>query len=108
MRVNQQGNNPVQGSEVSGAKQSGRAKHSEKGGNVQESGKTAHRGASAEISSKGREFAQAKSVAAGAPDIREDKVADLKRRISEGNYKVDTHAVADRMVDDHLKMSAIR
>ena len=63
--------------------------------------------ANAEISAKSKEFAQAKSVATGSPDVREDKIADIKRRMAEGSYKVDHEAVADRMVDDHLRMSGI-
>jgi negative regulator of flagellin synthesis FlgM len=59
--------------------------------------------ANAEISSKSKDFAQAKAVAAKAPDIREDKVADLKSKISEGGYRIDADALADRMVDDHLR-----
>lgn len=55
-----------------------------------------------EISAKGREFAQAKEVASHAPDVREEKIARLKEMINAGKYKVDAHAVADRMVDEHL------
>jgi negative regulator of flagellin synthesis FlgM len=55
-----------------------------------------------EISAKGREFAQAKEVAGNAPDVREEKIAKLKAMVDAGKYKVDPHAVADRMVDEHL------
>jgi len=61
-------------------------------------------GANTEISQKSRELAQVKAAATEAPDVREDKVADLKRRIAEGSYHVDSHAVADRLVDEHLRM----
>lgn len=111
MRVSQNGNSSVQNAEISGAKQSSRAsaaqqaRKSEKGA----AGATASdaSGAKAEISSRGREFASAKAVADGAPDVREEKIAELKRRIAAGKYQVDAEAVANRMVDDHIKMSGI-
>ena len=55
-----------------------------------------------EISTQAREFAQAKSVAGSAPDVREQKVAELKARIAAGNYEVNAQAIADRMVDEHI------
>ena len=58
--------------------------------------------AKAEISDKAREFAKVKSAAAEAPEVREDKVAELKAKIASGNYKVNAQAIADRMVDEHL------
>jgi len=54
-----------------------------------------------EISTQAREFAQAKSVAGSAPDVREQKVAELKARIAAGKYEVNAQAIADRMVDEH-------
>lgn len=57
----------------------------------------------AEISTKAKEFVKAKEVATNAPEIREAKIAELKRRIAEGKYKVDADKVADKMVEDHLK-----
>lgn len=60
-----------------------------------------------EISQKSREFAQAKGIASAAPDVREEKIAEIKRRVAEGKYQVNDDAVADRMVDDHLRMSGL-
>src|SRR4051812_11136549 len=57
----------------------------------------------AQISSKARDAAKVKDVAANAPDVREEKIAELKRRIADGKYGVNAEAVADRMVDDHLR-----
>jgi len=34
-------------------------------------------------------------------------VAELKKRIAEGKYKVDANAVADRMVDEHLNTAGL-
>lgn len=61
-------------------------------------------GARAEISARAREFSKAKEVAASAPDIREEKIADLKRRIASGQYKIDSDAIADRMIQDHASL----
>ncbi len=37
------------------------------------------------------------------PDVREQKVKDLKKKIKEGAYKVDSRKVADRLVEEHIK-----
>jgi len=72
---------------------------------VQEaSGKRANLDVKADISSKSKEFSNAKAVASNAPDVRADKIAELKRRIADKSYKVDHVAVADKMVDEHLRM----
>ena len=60
-------------------------------------------GAKVEISEKGREFAKVKAAAHDAPDVREEKIAALRKKMAEGTYKVNADAVADRMVDEHLK-----
>ena len=112
MRVNQPGSSNVQNSELSGAQ----AKKTNKTGEADaaESAKKARPAdtsatsllggsAKTEISGKARELAKAKDVASAAPDVREDKIAELKRRIAAGAYQVDADAVADRMVDDHLR-----
>ena len=92
-----------QAGEASEAKKSGRAQLIEKGKKAQaEKSEASRSDAKAEISAKAKDFAKAKAVAADAPDVREDRVAELKKRISEGKYQVDAQAVADRMVDDHL------
>jgi negative regulator of flagellin synthesis FlgM len=112
MRVDHSKSSSAQASEAGNAKQANRsgsaqeAKKNEKAANV-EANQGAHSGVKTEISAKGKEFAAVKAAATEAPDVREDKIADLKRRIAEGSYKIDTNSVADRMVDDHLKMSGI-
>jgi negative regulator of flagellin synthesis FlgM len=55
------------------------------------------------ISSRAKEMAQAKSVAAQAPDVRDERVERLKKMIAEGKYKVDEKAIADKMVKEHLE-----
>jgi negative regulator of flagellin synthesis FlgM len=106
MRVNQSNGSAVQGSEVSGAKKTGKAAHeahdAKKADGVED--KTNIPGSvNAELSHKGKEMAAAKAAASEAPDVREEKIAALKARIAAGKYNVDPSAIADRMVDDHLK-----
>ena len=119
MKVGQSVSHPVQNSESSSSKSgvgaassqdTKRAERSDKADRTEKTDKadgparsSANQGAKAEISSKAKEFVQAKAVATQTPDIREDKVSDLKKRISEGTYKVDEEAIADRMVDEHLR-----
>ena len=116
MKVGQSVGNSVQSTDSSAAKRGGRsgsaseAKHSERSERAESPEKlsesTRHidsSGAKTEISPKSREFAQAKSVASHTPDVREDRVADLKKRISEGSYRIDEDAIADRMVDEHMR-----
>lgn len=55
-----------------------------------------------EISAKSRDYKEAHAVAAQAPDVRETKIEEIKKRIAEGRYKVDADKVADKLVNDHL------
>lgn len=56
-----------------------------------------------EISSKAKEMAKAKDLAMKAPESRESKIAELKRRISNNEYNVKPDAIADKMVDEHMQ-----
>lgn len=38
------------------------------------------------------------------PDVREDKVAEIRRRIREGTYRIDALAIAERLLKSHLDM----
>ena len=58
--------------------------------------------ARADISAKGKDFASAHAVAKSAPDVREDRIAELKKRIAEGKYEVDANKLADKMVSEHM------
>ena len=114
MRVNQSGNSNVQSSEAAASKSTSKAAQAKKTGKAAEGqaqgkAQSADSAASskAELSAKGREMSQAKAVASDAPDVREEKIAELKRRIQEKRYQVDSTKVADKMVDDHLKMSGM-
>ncbi len=40
-----------------------------------------------------------REIISSEPDVREDKVSELKERIESGRYKIDHEAVADKLVD---------
>ena len=111
MKVNQSGNSPVQNAETSGTRNTGKAsgphaaKNSKSKVDTAKSEKTSD--AKVDVSQRGKESARAKKIATDTPDVRDERVAELKRRIESGNYKVDANAVADRMVDEHLRTSGI-
>ena len=54
------------------------------------------------LSTASKEAQTAREVIASEPDVREDKVAELKNRIESGNYTVDNKAVADKIVDSFI------
>ncbi len=108
MRVNQSGNNPVQSSETNStqrAEQIEKARDAKKGKKAEAA--SSNEAVATTISARGKELAQAKAIANGTPDVREQKIAELKKRISEGKYKVDPDAVAERLVDEHLKSEGL-
>ena len=54
-----------------------------------------------QISSFGRDYQIAKQAVAGASDVREDKVAQLKARMSSGNYSVETDSFANKLLEKY-------
>jgi negative regulator of flagellin synthesis FlgM len=104
MKVNPATTQAVQNNDVSGT--SG-AKRAEKAGAASASSKVSAKtvdssSTKAEISAKAKEFAKAKEAATSAPDVREDRIAELKKRIAAGNYQVNAEAIANKMVDEHV------
>lgn len=59
-----------------------------------------------EISQVGKDYRAAKNVVAQTPDIREDKVADIKKRMESGSYNVNMQEVADKLVDRYFDEQA--
>jgi len=54
---------------------------------------------SVEISERARELARAQRAVEAAPDMRADKVAELKQQIEDGTYNVPAEALADKLLD---------
>lgn len=53
-----------------------------------------------QLSSASKEVQRIRDVIASEPDVRADKVAELKERIQSGQYEIDHDAVAEKMVDE--------
>lgn len=98
MKVNNAGAKAVSAAQV-------RAKEFEKSlksNSKDEAGKSSAVGSSkVNMSSEAQAFQKAKAIAS-ADTIDEAKVARLQKLIDEGKYRVDSEAVADRLVDEHL------
>lgn len=54
------------------------------------------------LSQASREVQLIREAIASEPEVREDKVAELKQRIESGQYEVDHKAVADKLVDGSI------
>lgn len=50
------------------------------------------------FSSQARELLEARRLLAGMSDVREEKVAELKARIDGGCYRIDSEAIAEKMI----------
>jgi negative regulator of flagellin synthesis FlgM len=103
-RVGNPGANAVQGSEAQKSSRAGKANAAADKAKAEGNSSAAAASGDSQttISSKGRDAAKAMAAANSAPDVREEKIAELKRRIAAGKYQVDPKAVADKMVDEHL------
>ena len=62
---------------------------------------------SVDVSSEAREMAasrqKALDIARNTPDVREDRVAEIKAQIAAGTYKVDSGKIADGMLREAVK-----
>ncbi|MFV0341929.1 MAG: flagellar biosynthesis anti-sigma factor FlgM [Anaerocolumna sp.] len=56
-----------------------------------------------EISSVGKDYQIAKNAVAKTPDIRTDKVQDIKKRITSGTYNVNMEEVADQILNRYFE-----
>lgn len=55
-----------------------------------------------DISEDAQLMRKAAEIAMSAPDIRSDKVENLKKLVREGKYHIDSEAVAERLLQEHL------
>ena len=55
-----------------------------------------------EISDTAKRIQEAKKQLDAIPDVREDKVAELKNKIESGTYEIDTEKVAGKMLTESL------
>lgn len=106
MRINPANSSPVQGAESQASKKTEKSKANAYESKA-ESTVISNRADSvnADISTKARDMAKAKQIANDAPDTREAKIAELREKIQNKKYNVSADAIADRLVDDHLRMA---
>ena len=52
-----------------------------------------------ELSQLGKDMQVAKTSVAAAPDVREDRIAQIKAAMSAGTYSVSDDALADKLLD---------
>lgn len=57
----------------------------------------------ADISARAKEMANARQIAEHAPDTRDARIAELRKKIQDKSYQVDADAVADRMIKEHAE-----
>ena len=55
-----------------------------------------------ELSAQSKEMQKIYDMVQLAPDVRAEKVASIKKSIQDGSYKVDSEAVADKMIKDSI------
>jgi negative regulator of flagellin synthesis FlgM len=55
-----------------------------------------------ELSAQSREIKKINDVLEMTPDVRADRVAELKKQIQEDRYQVDSEAVAGKMIDQTI------
>lgn len=56
-----------------------------------------------EISQLGKDYQVAKQIVAQTPDVREDKVNEIKQRMDAGTYDVSNEEVADKLVKAYFE-----
>lgn len=60
----------------------------------------ASRADSVVLSANAKSLAAAREAVKGAADVRHEKVADIKQRVSDGTYSVDAKVLARKMLKD--------
>ncbi len=55
-----------------------------------------------ELSNAAKDIQEAQKQLEAIPDVREDKVAELKEQIENGTYEIDEQKIADKMLTDSL------
>jgi flagellar biosynthesis anti-sigma factor FlgM len=58
----------------------------------------AHRSDSVTLSDNARSVATGRQAVKNSPDVREQKVADIKQQLSDGTYQVSARALATKML----------
>ncbi len=108
MRVNQANSAPIQNQDARSSEASKKAELKKAGYDVEAKSApstTKTDSVNAEISSKAKDMAKAKQIATDTSDVREAKIAELREKIQNKKYDVSSSAIADKLVDDHIRMA---
>jgi negative regulator of flagellin synthesis FlgM len=62
----------------------------------------ASQAAEVEMSQRAKSYQKALEIARATPDVREDKVAALKKQIQDGTYKINAGGIADGMAREAI------
>ena len=62
----------------------------------------AHRKDQVSLSPRAREILNAQKALAAIPDVRAEKVEEIKARIADGTYRIDGEQIADKMIREAL------
>ncbi len=55
-----------------------------------------------EFSARSREMQKIYEVLRAAPDMRSDKVSEIRKQIEEGRYRVDSETLAEKIIKESL------
>ncbi len=93
-----QGNNPVEGKELYGKVNDLSKK--EQSGKSSDAEKTKGESDKISLSGKAQEINELKALINDLPDIRTEKVEELKKAIDAGSYNIDSNKVAEKMLEE--------
>ena len=60
-----------------------------------------------EISSIGKDIQTAKAAVKASPDVRESKIADIKKQVSNGTYNVSGDSFADKLLSKYNEAAGL-
>lgn len=55
-----------------------------------------------EISQTGKDYHVAKQILTNTPDVREDKVNEIKQRLDAGTYDISSDELADKLINRYF------
>ncbi len=106
MRINPANSSPIQSADTQASKKTEKSKASAYEARGEANAVSSNSDSvNTDISSKARDMARAKQAASESPDVREARIAELREKIQNKKYNVGADAIADRLVDDHLKLA---
>ena len=93
-----QGNNPIEGKDLYGKVNDLNKK--EQAGKISDTESTSVERDRISLSGKAQEINELKKLINDLPDIRTDKVEQLKKAIDTGSYNIDSYKVAEKILEE--------